>query len=161
MMRDNIITEKRVHTCESQVGLHSITDPEIPENDYISRLPADKSSQLNLGSSDIYGELLNSLSEKYVNTPYTIPSKNNVNSTVRNNRESVERNQIEGVMSPPLSFEVNELPFLRCYWFGDIDCQTHRIITWITNESLAFMRHKTHTFISVSFKVSPHLFTSV
>ncbi|KII67577.1 hypothetical protein RF11_14311 [Thelohanellus kitauei] len=80
-IRKNTITEKGSHRCESQVASHSITHPEIPVDDYIN--------------TDIYRQLLISLSEKYVYTPYKIPSKNCVDSIIRNNRGLVERNQIE------------------------------------------------------------------
>ncbi|KII74823.1 hypothetical protein RF11_14502 [Thelohanellus kitauei] len=154
MLADNTITEKGSHSCESQVASYSITHPEIPVDDYINTFLADKSSQINLGSSDIYRRLLISLGEKYVNTPYTIPSKNCVDSIIRNNRGLVERNHIEAVMSPPLILKVNGQPFFRRYWVGDIDGQTHRIIIWVTNESLALMRYNTHIFIDGTFKVT-------
>ncbi|KII66360.1 hypothetical protein RF11_13594 [Thelohanellus kitauei] len=71
-IRENIISEKGSHRCESQAASHYITHPEIPVDDYINAFLADKSSKHNLGSRDIYCELLISLSEKYVNTPYTL-----------------------------------------------------------------------------------------
>ncbi|KII69355.1 hypothetical protein RF11_09780 [Thelohanellus kitauei] len=98
-IRENTITEKGSHSCESQVASNSFTHREIPVDDYINTFLADKSSQLNLCSSDIYCQLLISLSEKYVYTPYKIPSKNCVDSIIRNNRGLVERNQIEADVS--------------------------------------------------------------
>lgn len=156
--RDNIITEKGFHTCGSQIVSLSITNPDISATDYINRFLSDKSSQLNLGSSNIYRELLLSLSEKYVNLPYTIPSKSSVYSTIRNNRGIIGMNQIEAVISPPLSLKANGQPFFRRYWVGDIHGKMHRIIIWVTNESLALMRYNTHTFIDGTFKVTPHPF---
>ncbi|KII62268.1 hypothetical protein RF11_09585 [Thelohanellus kitauei] len=107
-------------------------------------LLADKSSELNLCCRNIYRELLISLCEKYVNTPYTIPSKNGVDSIIQNNRGLFERNQIEAVMSHPLSLKVNRQPYIRRYWVREINGQTHRIIIWVTNESLALLRCNTH-----------------
>ncbi|KII71181.1 hypothetical protein RF11_09202 [Thelohanellus kitauei] len=127
-IQENTITEKGSYRCESQVASHSSTHPEISVDDYINTFLANKSSPPNLGSSDIYRELLISLREKY----------------------------IEAVMSDTLSLQVKAQPFFRRYWLGDIDCLTHQIIILVINETLVLMLQ--HTFIDGTFKVTPHTF---
>ena len=156
--RQNEMIEKGTHTCGGNITSIDIPNHEISPNDFINNFLTEKSTNLVMASSQIYQNLLVSLRDKYINTPYIIPSKSFIYSQIRTKRGLIGMNAIEAIASPPLSLKDNGQPFFRRLWIGDIHGEQHRIIIWITNECLSLLRYNTHTFIDVTFKVTPHPF---
>ncbi|KAF0991522.1 hypothetical protein HZS_3670 [Henneguya salminicola] len=88
------VTEKRVHTCRGKIVSVTIPNEEMSPDDYINSSMTEKSSQLSLSSSQIFQWLILFLKERFVNVPYTIPSKGMIYSTIRNNRVLIGMNPI-------------------------------------------------------------------
>ncbi|KAF0986841.1 hypothetical protein HZS_3191 [Henneguya salminicola] len=85
--------------------------------------------------------------DPFINTSYSIPSKNKVYSAIREQRDLIGMNSIEATMSPPLSLLPNNQPFFRRYWVGDIYGVEHKMMIWTINQSLSLLRYNGHTFV--------------
>ncbi|KAF0987699.1 hypothetical protein HZS_3293 [Henneguya salminicola] len=66
--------------------------------------------------------------DQFVHTPYSIPSKNQVYSAIREQRGLIGMNSIEAAMPPPLSLLPNNQSFFCRYGVGDINRVRHLLM---------------------------------
>ncbi|KAF0985564.1 hypothetical protein HZS_6423, partial [Henneguya salminicola] len=105
-----IVTEGE-HNCEANRLVIQIPAPNLPPESFVDTFILERKSQLNLYLNQIFRDLLLIMRDRYVNTPYSIPSKNQVYSAIREQRGLIGKNSIEAARSHPLSLLPNSQPF--------------------------------------------------
>ncbi|KAF0991025.1 hypothetical protein HZS_3638 [Henneguya salminicola] len=92
--------------------------------------------------------------DQFVHTPYSLQSKNQVYSAIREQQVLSGINSIEAAMSPPLSLLPKNQPYFRRYWVRDIHGVQHKIMIGATNPSLSLLRYNGHTFVDGTFRTT-------
>ncbi|KAF0987982.1 LOW QUALITY PROTEIN: hypothetical protein HZS_6352 [Henneguya salminicola] len=109
-VRNNEILIKGEHNCEANRLLIQIAAANLTPESFFDTLILEKASQLNLYPNQIFRDILLIMRDQFVHTP--IPSKNQVYSTIREQRGLIGMNSIEAVVMPPkLSLLPNNQPF--------------------------------------------------
>ncbi|KAF0990705.1 hypothetical protein HZS_7858 [Henneguya salminicola] len=98
------------HNCEENCLVIQIPDPNLTPETFVNTFILEKAFQLNLYPNQIFRDLLLTMRDQFVNTPFSILSKNHV-SAIREQRGLIGMNSIEAALSPPLSVLTNNQPF--------------------------------------------------
>ncbi|KAF0986027.1 hypothetical protein HZS_515, partial [Henneguya salminicola] len=144
IVRDNKISEKREHNCQANRLVIQIPTTNLTPESFVDTFILEKTSQLNLYPNQIFRDLLLTMRDQFVHTPYSTPSKNQLYSAIREQRSSIGMNSIEAAMSPPLSLLPNNQPFFRRYWVGDIHGVEHKMM--IANAPVGTFRTTPNSF---------------
>lgn len=156
IIKNEIVTQKGIHVCKPVSLIKSeIPQAEVKPEDYVLTFVEDKANTIHLYPNEIYEQLLVALRDKYKNTPYTIPSRDNVYNKIRSIRKIQNFNTIQSVINPPHCYALDEQPFFRRLWVGDIHGKYHTVMIWATNQSLSLLRYNNHTFIDATFRSTP------
>jgi hypothetical protein len=118
--------------------------------EWIERFLDMKSKDVMRYPSEIYADLLRETEKNFQGEPVKIPSKRAVAQMIRSRRPA-STELLSLIQKPPLSQTKSGRPFLRRFWYGDIDGVFEQVAIWASDEGLALLRMDGQTFLDATF----------